>query len=183
MVDASIAPVFLAALTLITSMALPLLFVCCSRILAVFGSAMRDVRIRLRNRDEDAGQVGNAPSPRSLTHLPVLLANGGSWVTDAWAGLNLSLRNMKEKKWRLSLIYVAVFGFSVIALLIGPIAAFLISREALFGFGSQLAGPCLHQINFTINATNVFSNITGLALDHHWRAIELLPWLSTFKYP
>ena len=103
-------------------------------------------------------------------------------MADAWTSLLLAPRRMRGKEWKTAGAYALYFLFSVIALAIGPLAAFMISKEIIFGFGGHLSGPCLHQWNFTTGATNIPMAEVSVGLDHHGLAIELLPRLSTFTY-
>jgi hypothetical protein len=208
-VDTAVAPVFIAAITLVTSFAVPLLFVRVARAVAVwrYGRA-----ILPSSSSPPAGAAqGGAPqvyggygvvasdetgavalsSPVSvgggeqlvvvpLSHVPVLLTNCGKWLSDAWCALCLFWRGTFGKKGdgHEPLAYALLFAFSVVAFAAGPLVAFLISREVVSGFSGAVNGPCIPQNNFTNGAVNPNTN----GSDHHGRAMELLPFIGSFKY-
>jgi hypothetical protein len=164
-IDASIAPLVIAVITLLANTAIPLICVRVSRSLAVAWS------IRRRTATFDT-------APR-WTHMPVLLSNAGQWLGDFWSGITLCARSCKAKKWMPALRYGS-FGFlCLIAIVTGPLTALLVSRETISGFGGVRQGPYFPQVNFTANATNY----VPLNLDDHGRAIELLPWTGSFDFP
>jgi hypothetical protein len=54
-----------------------------------------------------------------------------------------------------------------------------VSRGLISGLGGSYQGPYFPQHNFTDGVINYVST----ALDHHGRAIELLPWPASFDFP
>lgn len=79
---------------------------------------------------------------------------------------------------RHALWYILFSIFALIALLAGPLASLLVSRNTTLGFSGRQEGDCVPQYNFADNAKNIIIP----SVEHHGRAVELLEWLGSFKY-
>lgn len=123
-------------------------------------------------------ESGRSPERSSLNHLPILLSNSGQWLSDAFSTISLLTTQSKAHSLQESLPYGLFFAFCLVALVAGPLAATLISRTVKYGVGGVLGGPCIRQINFTYEAINT----NNTPLDHHGRAMELLPFIGNFNY-
>ncbi len=177
-IDPATAPIFLTALNQIISLAPSFLAILLSRTIAVVWSYLEDRQLR---DDRIPRVVGiNAPG----LHLPVMLATAGFWTSDAWTALCLSWQIWKlgrshgSMSHRHALWYISFSLFALIALLAGPLASLLVSRNTTFGFSGRQEGDCVPQYNFADNAKNVIIP----SVDHHGQAVELLEWLGSFKY-
>ena len=177
-IDSATAPIFLTALNQIISLAPSFLAILLSRTIAVVWSYLEDRQLR---DDRIPRVVGiNAPG----LHLPVMLATAGFWTSDVWTALCLSWQIWKlgrshgSMSHRHALWYISFSLFALIALLAGPLASLLVSRNTTFGFSGRQEGDCVPQYNFADNAKNVITP----SVDHHGRAVELLEWLGSFKY-
>lgn len=167
----SIAPVFLAAITLAISISTPLLL---ARIPRAFAIAW--LIFRWRDKPDETKPNSNR---RLSWHLPVLLANSGQFLSDGYTALVGFWSHARHKDIPRAVTYLGFAFFCLAAVVLGPLVALLVSRNVVYGFAGPESGPCYGQLNFTVGATN---NLVARALDHHMRSYELVPWVSTFNY-
>ena len=166
--DKDIATVALAGVTLVSSLVLPLICVRIARMLAVLWS------LQHRSSMKDSTQK-NTPAP----HFPILLANAGLWLSDILAGIDLVVRSCRLSDWSAAWRYWVFCLLCFVGVVVGPLTSLLVSNEFISGFAGKYEGPCFPQNNFTAGALGFVST----ALDHHGRAIELLPWVGSFDFP
>ncbi|KAH6721796.1 hypothetical protein BKA61DRAFT_729275 [Leptodontidium sp. MPI-SDFR-AT-0119] len=170
-IESKLAPVAVVLITLIVTIVIPILFGRITKALAVIWCAWH-------NKSSYGSIEGQYERPDTAFHLPVVLANCGLWTTDIWMAASLSWQGWKHKNINTTLIYLGLVVLCVFGLLTGPATAFVLSHHVETGFGSTIGGICVTPLNFSLGAFNAVS--TGV--DHHGRAIELLPWLGSFSY-
>ncbi|KAF4435955.1 hypothetical protein FACUT_6806 [Fusarium acutatum] len=168
--DAKIAPVFLAAVTLCISVAIPLLLVRLPKALAVAWCFISDRKKR----------CPESPSRNNFGswHLPVMLANCNLLLSDLAMSLLASYQHLQQSEILRSVSFIVLGVFLLAAAVLTPLVALLISREVMYGFAGAQVGPCVAQYNFSIGAKNYIDR----GLDHHLRSYELLPWIPRFNY-
>ncbi|KAJ3534551.1 hypothetical protein NM208_g1854 [Fusarium decemcellulare] len=174
-VDAEIAPTFLAAITLCISIIISLLLVRIPKALAISWCFITVTRQKRLAESLEQSRVVNGSGS---WHLPVMLANCGLFLSDAVGSILSSFQHLRHAELFRGILFMALAVFCLISAILGPLFALLVSREATYGFAGPQRGPCIGQYNFSVTAKNYVQP----GLNHHLRSYELLPWVPTFDY-
>jgi hypothetical protein len=180
--DAAIAPVFLAAVTLVIGTLVPLLLRRIPRAVAVAWCFARNIspapQETERGNEKTPLDEATARAGPGSWHLPVLMANSGLFLGDTVASVFGVWGHLRSRQLFYASMYFLFAVFCLVAAVAGPLVALLVSRDVAYGFAGTLSGPCIGQFNFTVNATNFVDQ----KLDHHLRSYELLPFSPTFNF-